>query len=155
IINISGSASTHTHTPYKAPAGNEPGADGKPGKPGEPGGNGGHFFGFGRSFSGIDRLTIISNGGKGGPGQEGGDGQQGADGAHATPRETFTDTQEGARNQGTGAQIMARGEWNFIQYPAFSHGNGTYDQELRNYGQPGKKGGDGGMGGKGGVGGHP
>jgi GTPase SAR1 family protein len=58
-------------------------ANGNDGKPGLPGFSGGNFLGIGNEFIGLDKLTIISNGGRGGPGQNGGDGADGKQGLDA------------------------------------------------------------------------
>lgn len=50
---------------------------GKDGEPGGPGKNGGIFFGKGFTFSNIESLKVIANGGKGGNGGEGGRGGNG------------------------------------------------------------------------------
>lgn len=51
------------------------GEDGLPGFPGQPGGR---FIGIGNEFKNISNLSIMVNGGCGGPGQHGGNGAQGA-----------------------------------------------------------------------------
>lgn len=44
------------------------------GQDGQPGGNGGNFYGKGFTFSGLERFTVLSNGGQGGRGGNGADG---------------------------------------------------------------------------------
>jgi hypothetical protein len=56
------------------------GHSGQNGRHGAPGQNGGNLVGIGNSFEGLDRLTLVSNGGRGGSGEGGGDGQGGRDG---------------------------------------------------------------------------
>lgn len=78
-IDLSGS-NGEPHYPSKASNGEEPGSNGQHGKAGLPGGPGGNFFGIGKTFLNGHLLSIIANGGNGGPGQDGGDGKRGADG---------------------------------------------------------------------------
>jgi hypothetical protein len=138
---------------YARPAndGASEGEAGHNGAPGGPGENGGHFFGIGIDFSGIDHLTIVSNGGTGGTGQQGGNGRVGQDGAHGRVKYDFVKTVDGAKDHGT---VIAMG-WDYVEFPPFHHGNGTYDMGLRNNGQAGLPGGNAGLGGHGGHGGHP
>lgn len=58
-------------------SGKSTGKKGTDGDPGLPGGAAGSFLVIGKNMRGISNLTIIANGGDGGPGQNGGDGAPG------------------------------------------------------------------------------
>lgn len=148
-INLTGKNGNIPYT-RRARDGDTPGAAGYDGQPGIAGGNGGNFFGFGLVFSGIERLYVKSKGGSGGPGQPGGAGQAGNEGEDGRVKNDFTKKNKKAHS----ADFAARSGWDYVQIPPFSHGNDTYDQDLRNNGQPGQIGGNGGRGGIGGHGGH-
>ena len=147
-IQLTGKEGNNPYT-RRANDGANPGNAGTDGQAGLPGGNGGHFFGFGLVFSGIERLKVISKGGKGGPGQAGGVGQAGRDGDDGRVKHDFTKKTKKAHS----AEYAARSGWDYVQIPPFAHGDDNYDQSLRNNGQDGQPGGNGGRGGIGGLGG--
>jgi hypothetical protein len=61
---------------------------GKHGLPGESGGNVQIIFSISHNR---EKLTLVSNGGKGSPGQDGGDGQNGGDGDDALSKRTLAE----------------------------------------------------------------
>lgn len=149
IIDLTGAACAHTY-PNPASPGVGPSDPGADGAPGLPGGNGGHFFAIGLVCADAEKLTVISNGGKGGPGQQGGQGRDGSNGADGAPKYDFCKTKEGALCEGTAKTVG----WEYVEWPPFDHGNKKYDIKLRNLGKPGRVGGNGGRGGAGGLGGR-
>lgn len=146
-IDLSGKGANHFYL-SSAAHGVSAGAHGTDGQPGLPGGHGGHFLGFGDQFSGIDKLTIISNGGRGGPGQQGGNGQNGSNGEDGPILSTISagtwDYYGRHYQQGPRAQ----GVWPYSQ-----HSSSNIDELLQNLGRIGQAGGNAGRGGVGGVGG--
>ncbi|MBS4168573.1 hypothetical protein [Parachlamydia sp. AcF125] len=131
-INLTG-GNEEDHNPDNAPHGQGDGGHGTNGLPGLPGKSGGNFFGVDDVFVGLEKLTIISNGGRGGKRQNGGHGAHGKNGMDAIVKATF----EGWDHYG----------------PECKTGKYTTDQLCESYGIAGTPGGNAGAGGQGGLGG--
>ncbi|GIY00534.1 uncharacterized protein CEXT_769461 [Caerostris extrusa] len=116
-----------------------PGKNGEPGKPGLPGDCGGAVFGIGERFVNGANLTIISNGGMGGPGQKGKNGEKGDNAYNGSPPRLYYQKLE---------DIF------FYNNKTTIDGFKFEEVEVEGYDARGK-GGDGGNGGKGGKGGKP
>jgi hypothetical protein len=140
-INLSGlDNNSYPDNKKNADSGTVPGSNGKPGLPGSSGGN---FLGIGNEFIGLDNLTVISNGGRGGPGQNGG----------FIPDKTGSGRnayRHGGNNPRGSKMYQMLADYSTIDATQgdFGHWYLTYT----NYG-PGQRGDNGADGGKGGIGG--
>jgi hypothetical protein len=150
-INLSGlDNNSYPDNRQKADNGIVYGANGTDGKPGLPGFSGGNFLGIGNEFIGLNNLTVISNGGRGGPGQNGGDGINGRPGTDASKSDNSSNFVARDSCHYDNTSIAAK-YFDHHHSADFNHHRERYLCKANSPGQAGGRGGNGGSGGLPGI----
>lgn len=123
------------------------GQDGYPGGPGQSGGN---FYGRGRTFTGIEKLNVISHGGSGGNGGNGAQGTNGASGQDGSPARIDQAPEDKVRLPDRRGNLAIDG--NNTHYSARIYDVFKVTKSVAGtFGEAGGNGGRGGSGGQGGL----